>query len=254
MFHLSPTVAVSLPIGEHWYLGSKNSLWNIHLDTVLLTLLVSGILLLIGLYIRFNATSGPPSRLQNAVEAIIQFLDNIIEENLGREPGAIASIALTLFFFIWISNLLGLIPVPTYIHSPTSDVNATFALAFLVFVLLHIRYLRTSGFSAYKGHYWTSKPFRGIVLNPLSVVLGVVNELSRPLTLSFRLFGNILAGEVLLVVWAYLLAPSVGAGVTVFWNAIFVAYGIFVGTIQAFIFTVLTVAYMAIASEPAHDH
>jgi F-type H+-transporting ATPase subunit a len=91
-------------------------------------------------------------------------------------------------------------------------------------------------------------------LNPLSVILGLVNELSRPLTLSFRLFGNILAGEVLLIVWAYLLPTSVAAPVTAVWNAIFVAYGLFVGTIQAFIFTVLTVAYMAIASEPAHEH
>jgi F-type H+-transporting ATPase subunit a len=93
-----------------------------------------------------------------------------------------------------------------------------------------------------------------IILNVLSVVLNVVNEVSRPLTLSFRLFGNILAGEVLLIVWAYLLTPNIGAPITALWNAVFVAYGIFVGTIQAFIFTVLTVAYMAIASEPAHDH
>lgn len=248
-------IAVDLPIGEHWYLGGKNSLWNLHLDTVLLSLLVAGILLALGLYIRARATSGAPSRIQNGVEAVMQFLNDIIEENLGRHPGRIASIALTLFFYIWIANLLGLIPVPVYIHSPTSDVNATFALALLVFVLLQARYVGTSGLAPYKGHYWTSwRKWYAILLNPLSVVLGLVNELSRPLTLSFRLFGNILAGEVLLIVWAYLLAPGVGAPVTFFWNAIFVAYGIFVGTIQAFIFTVLTVAYMAIASEPAREH
>src|SRR5947209_9714607 len=258
-------VAVALPIGEHWEIGlfgqSKTGIWNLHMDTVLLTLLVVGILLLLGLYIRSHITSGPPSRLQNAVESIIQFLNNIIENNLGRNPGRIASIALTLFFFIWIANLLGLLPVPVYIHSPTSDVNATFALALVVFVLLHARFLGTSGPNAYKGHYWTHVT-RGnpllipvkILLNIVSVILNVVNELSRPLTLSFRLFGNILAGEVLLIVWAYLLSPSFGAPITAIWNTIFVAYGVFVGTIQAFIFTVLTVAYMAIASEPAHDH
>jgi F-type H+-transporting ATPase subunit a len=258
-------VGVTLPIGEHWEVGlfghSKTGIWNVHLDTVLLTLLVVGILLLLGLYIRFHITSGPPSRLQNAVESVIQFLNNIIEENLGRNPGRIASIALTLFFFIWIANLLGLIPVPVYIHSPTSDVNATFALALLVFVLLHAKFLGTSGLNAYKGHYWTHVmsgnplfiPLK-LLLNLVSVILNVVNELSRPLTLSFRLFGNILAGEVLLIVWAYLLSPSFGAPITAIWNTIFVAYGIFVGSIQAFIFTVLTVAYMAIASEPAHDH
>jgi F-type H+-transporting ATPase subunit a len=246
-------VGVTLPIGDHWIIGPKNGVINLHLDTVLLTLLVCGILIALGLYIRSHITSGPPSRIQNAVESIMQFIDNIIQENLGRNPGRIASFALTLFFFIWISNLLGLVPVPTYIHSPTSDVNATFALALLVFVMLNSRYIGTSGLRAYKGHYWTSKFPASIVLNPLSVILGAVNELSRPLTLSFRLFGNILAGEVLLTVWAYLMPPTVGAPVTALWNTIFVAYGIFVGTIQAFIFTVLTVAYMAIASEPAHD-
>jgi F0F1-type ATP synthase membrane subunit a len=59
---------------------------------------------------------------------------------------------------------------------------------------------------------------------------------------------------VLLVVWAFLLPVYAGLVVTAFWNSIFVIYGLFVGTIQAFIFTVLTIAYMAIASEPAHDH
>ncbi len=246
-------IGTALPIGEHWIIGGKNSVLNLHLDTVLLSLLVSGILLVLGLLIRRTVTSGPPSRLQNAVESIMAFLNAIIEENLGANPGRIASIALTLFFYIWIANLLGLIPVPVYIHSPTSDVNATFALALLVFILLHARFLHTGGLSAYKGHYWT-RGILGIVLNPISVVLNLVNELSRPLTLSFRLFGNILAGEVLLIVWAYLLAPGFGAPVTAVWNTVFIAYGVFVGTIQAFIFTVLTVAYMAIASEPAHDH
>ncbi|HZS94645.1 MAG TPA: F0F1 ATP synthase subunit A [Chloroflexota bacterium] len=247
------TIGAALPIGEHLYLGDPNSIWNIHLDTVGLTLVAAGILVVVGLIIRSTVTSGPPSRLQNGIEAVMQFLNAIIEENLGREPGAIASIALTLFFFIWVANMIGLLPIPK-VHSPTSDINATFALALLVFILLHARFIRTSGLSAYKGHYWTKNPFLGIVLNPASVLLGLVNELSRPLTLSFRLFGNILAGEVLLVVWAFLLPANVGFGVTALWNAIFVAYGVFVGTIQAFIFTVLTVAYMAIASEPVSEH
>ena len=255
MIPFPSVVAVTLPIGDHWIpFGGKNSLWNLHLDTVLLTLLVCGILLALGLYIRTRVTSGPPSRIQNGVEAVMGFLDGIIVENLGRDPGTIASVALTLFFFIWVSNLLGLLPIPTYIHSPTSDVNATFALALLVFVLLNAKYVRTSGLRAYKGHYWTGKWYGWLLLNPASIVLNAVNELSRPLTLAFRLFGNILAGEVLLILWAYLLPTGVGVPVTAIWNAVFVAYGVFVGTIQAFIFTVLTVAYMAIASEPAHDH
>ena len=256
---LSSLVGTQLPIGEHLNLqfpdlfGPKD-IWALHVDTVGLTLLTCALLAALGLFIRRNVTSGPPGRLQNAVEAVIQFLNSIIEENLGREPGTIATIALTLFFFIWVANVVGLLPIPL-IHSPTSDVNATFALALLVFVLLHVRYIRSSGLNAYKGHYWTNSWVGWVTgLNIASVLLGAVNELSRPLTLAFRLFGNILAGEVLLIVWAFLLPTGAGVGVTAIWNTIFVAYGLFVGTIQAFIFTVLTVAYMAIASEPAHDY
>jgi len=250
--------SVELPIGDHLYFGSKNSIMNVHLDTVGLTLIVSAILLALGLYIRAKATADAPSRIQNLVEAVMSFLNNIIEENLGRDPGRISSIALTLFFFIWMANIIGLLPIP-HIHSPTSDVNATFALAIFVFLLINARYFSSSGVEAYKGHYWQSKLrggklLWGVPLNGASIALGLVNELSRPLTLAFRLFGNILAGEVLLVVWAFLLPANIGAPVTALWNSVFVAYGLFVGTIQAFIFTVLTVAYMAIASEPAHEH
>jgi F-type H+-transporting ATPase subunit a len=247
-------LGATLPIGDHLYLGDKNSIWNLHLDTVLMTVGVLAFLFVIGLLIRSRITSGAPSRLQNGVEAVMEFLNNIIEENLGRNPGTIASIALTLFFFIWVANVVGLLPIPK-IHSPTSDINTTFALALMVFVLLNVRYVRTSGLNAYKGHYWRSGVMGWVTgLNVASVILGIVNELSRPLTLAFRLFGNILAGEVLLVVWAFLLPTGPGFVITGLWNAVFVLYGLFVGTIQAFIFTVLTVAYMAIASEPAHDH
>ncbi|MGH2449430.1 MAG: F0F1 ATP synthase subunit A [Chloroflexota bacterium] len=246
-------LGVALPIGEHLCAGPCSSIWSTHLDTVGLTLVAAGILLLLGFYIRSHISAETPTRIQSAVEAVIQFLDAIIEENLGRDAGTIASIALTLFFFIFVLNMIGLVPIP-HIHSPTSDINSTLALALFVFVMVHIRFIRTSGLASYKGHYWSSSWFKGIFMNPVSVALGAVNELSRPLTLSFRLFGNILAGEVLLVVWAFLLPAGIGIVFTAIWNAVFVAYGVFVGTIQAFIFTVLTVAYMAIASEPVSEH
>src|SRR5579884_3232723 len=253
MIGLPHLVASTLPIGEHWWIiGKSGSLWNIHADTIVMTLASAAILLALGLYIRTNVTSGPPSRIQNGVEAVMEFIDGIIQDNLGRDPGAIAGIALTLFFFIFIMNVIGLLPIP-YFHSPTADVSTTFGLAILVFVLMHVRYIQTSGLGAYKGHYWTSG-FKAIALNPVSVLLTVVTELSRPLTLSFRLFGNILAGEILLVVAASLLPLEFAIVANVIINPFILAFGLFVGTIQAFIFTVLTVAYMAIASQPAGSH
>jgi len=247
------SLLATLPIGEHWWIiGKPGSLWNIHADTIVMMLVSAAPLLLLGLYIRRNVTDGAPGRLQNAVESVIEFIDGIIQDNLGRDPGPIGSIALTLFFFIWTMNVVGLLPIP-YFHSPTADLSTTFAFAILVFVLMHVRYIKTSGLGAYKGHYWTGG-FKGILLNPVSVILTLVTELSRPLTLSFRLFGNILAGEILLVVAASLLPLSFALAADVILNPFILAFGLFVGTIQAFIFTVLTVAYMAIASEPAGSH
>lgn len=243
----------TLPIGEHWWIiGPATSLWNIHADTVVMTLAAAVPLLVLGIYIRRNVTSQVPTRTQNAVESIIEFIDGIIQDNLGRSPGTIASIALTLFFFIWTMNVIGLLPIP-YFHSPTADVSTTFALALLVFVLMHIRYIQTSGLGAYKGHYWTGG-VKAIALNPVSVLLTLVTEISRPLTLSFRLFGNILAGEILLIVAASLLPLEAALVANIIVNPIILAFGLFVGTIQAFIFTVLTVAYMAIASEAQEAH
>lgn len=247
------TIGASLPIGDHWWIiGPAGSLWNIHMDTVIMTLISAALLILLGLYVRSHITYKAPSRVQNAIEAIIEFIDGIITDNLGRDPGTIGSIALTLFFFVWVMNMIGLVPIP-YFHSPTADVSTTFALALLVFVLMQARYLRTSGLGAYKGHYWTHG-WKAILLNPVSVILTLVTELSRPLTLSFRLFGNILAGEILLIVAGSLLPITAAIVANVLINPLILAFGLFVGTIQAFIFTVLTVAYMAIASEPAEAH
>jgi F-type H+-transporting ATPase subunit a len=240
-------VGTTLPIGEHWWVIGPSGIWQFHADTAVMTLFAAVPLLLLGVYIRRRVTSGAPSRTQNAVEAVMEFINGIIEDNLGRNPGPIASIALTMFFFIWTMNVIGLVPIP-YFHSPTSDISTTFALALLVFVLMNVRYVRTSGLSAYKGHYWMSG-FKGVFLKPISVILAVETELSRPLTLSLRLFGNILAGEILLIVAASLLPVYLALAANIILNPLILAFGLFVGTIQAFIFTVLTVAYIAIASE-----
>jgi F-type H+-transporting ATPase subunit a len=250
---LFTVAAAKLPLGEHWWLiGNPNSLWNIHMDTVVMTLAGIAILSLVGWYIQTHFSYERPSRLQSGIEMAMSFIDNIIRQNLGRNPGIIANVALALFFYLLVMNIIGLLPFP-YIDSPTADVNTTFALALMVFVLMQRRYIVTSGIAAYKGHYWT-RGLRGIFFNPLSVLLAIVTELSRPLTLSFRLFGNILAGEILLLL-AGILLPAVTALVAnVIVNPLLVVYDVFVAVVQAFIFTVLTIAYMAIASEPVGAH
>lgn len=247
-----PIVGAALPIGEHWWTAGPSGIWQVHMDTVLMTLVAGAVLLLLGLVIKSRVTAGAPGRTQNAVESIMEFINTIIEDNLGRDPETIASIALTLFFFIWVMNTLGLLPIP-YFRSPTSDVSTTFALAILVFVLMNARYFRTSRLQAYKGHYWI-KGVWGIPLKPLSIVLALETELSRPLTLSLRLFGNILGGEVLLIIAGALLPLSYAVAANIILNPLLIFFGLFVGSIQAFIFTVLTVAYMSIASEAPDAH
>ncbi|HEV3312552.1 MAG TPA: F0F1 ATP synthase subunit A [Chloroflexota bacterium] len=245
-------LGTTLPIGDHWWTIGPSGLWQVHMDTIVMTLAAGAVLLVLGLYIRRNVTSGAPGRVQNAVEMVIDFINGIIEDNLGRDAGTIATIALTMFFYILTQNVVGLLPIP-YFHSPTSDISTTFALALLVFVLMNTRYVKTSGLHAYQGHYWI-KGVKGIALKPISVVLALETELSRPLTLSLRLFGNILAGEILLIVAGSLLPVYIAVVADALFNPIILLFGLFIGVIQAFIFTVLTVAYMAIASESPEAH
>lgn len=171
-----------------------------------------------------------PSGLQNLVEMIMELWMGIIVQVAGPRGRRFLPLIVTSFLFILMSNWIGTLPIfgnVTWFRSPNSDLNLTVSMALIVFLTVQTWAIKSAGLLGYLKEF--------VVPNPLHIL----TELSRPLSLSVRLFGNIFAGEVLLATMLKI-APF----------ALFVFLGIelFVGVIQAIIFAMLTLAFLAIAT------
>jgi F-type H+-transporting ATPase subunit a len=243
--------AGKIEVGEH-----RTATWlglTVNTDTVLSTAIAAVIVLALAFFLRAKITStGVPTGVQLFWEAITVQMRGQIESAIGmRIAPFVLPLAVTIFVFILISNWLSVLPLQ-YKHDghtkelltpAAGDINYVLALALFVFVCYH------------GAGIWR----RGIVKHPLKVVKGhvaflapinVVEELAKPISLSLRLFGNIFAGGILVTLIAALIP------VWVMWlpNAIWKSFDLFVGAIQAFIFSILTILYFSQAMELDEDH
>ena len=200
---------------------------SVNWDTIFTTWLSALIVFLIV----FAATRGRamvPSGVQNVVEMVFEFLFGQFRANVGKNYRKVSTVLLTLFMFILTANQIGLLPTEHLTASPTNDLNTTLGLAIASSLLIHFYYIKNKGFGHWIKHFFEPiAPF---------VVLNLIEEISKPITLAMRLFGNILAGEILLEVLNNL-APWL---VPIVW----IAFSLFVGVIQAYIFTTLVSVYM----------
>ncbi|MDR2007132.1 MAG: F0F1 ATP synthase subunit A [Acidaminococcales bacterium] len=184
-----------------------------------------------------------PGKLQLGVELIFDFILELVKGNLGEKGRKlVGSFFLTLFLYIFIGNELGFVPqifTPLHVHitSPTNDINTTLGLGLLVIVIIQILGVSQHGLSYFKHFFQPS---------PIMFPIHLLDELLRPFTMAFRLFGNIVAGEILLVV-LYRLAMWV-------FPEIWTGFSLAIGLIQALIFTALSICYMrgAFASHDSH--
>jgi F-type H+-transporting ATPase subunit a len=195
--------------------------------TVLYSLVVSLLLVGLALTVRLHLKSYP-SRLQMIAEAVIEHLEGIMSEMFGRDPRPYTAFVVTLALFIGAANLIGLAPG---MRSPTADFSTTAALAAVVFLAVPYFGIRTRGLRGYLRHYLDPSPF----LLPLEIL----TEFTRTLALAVRLFGNIVSEDLVLAV---LLSV---AGVLVPVPIMMLA--VLTGVVQAYIFSVLTVLYLAAA-------
>jgi F-type H+-transporting ATPase subunit a len=234
----------SVEVGVHnqWHLFGM----TFNADTIISTAIAGLVIVLVALYLAWKATSGVPSGLQLAFETITDQIEQQVEDQVGVKTAPfVVPLAITLFVFILLANWISILPHAWehYVRPPTADVNLTFALAFFVIILVHITGVRVRGARHYFGHFL--KPF------PFMLPLEILTELSKPVTLSLRLFGNILAGGVMVAVLA-LLPAYVEWLPIILWKL----FDLFVGVIQAFIFALLTIIYFGFAvssdEEAAH--
>jgi F-type H+-transporting ATPase subunit a len=177
-----------------------------------------------------------PGRFQNVMEVIVEGIDTFLTDTMGPEGRKFFPLIATLGIYILTSNLLGLIPG---FESPTANLNTTVSLAVVVFAMTHIVGIRIHGIKYVK-------QFMGPVwwLTPLMMPIEIISHLSRPLSLSVRLFGNIMGEDIVLAVVLLLVPLLVPLPVFVLM--------IFTSCIQTVVFMLLTMMYIAGAMEEAH--
>jgi F-type H+-transporting ATPase subunit a len=222
-----------------------------HVDTIISTLVAGGIVLVLAFLARRALTRDPddhvPTKIQLIWEAVVGEVNRQVEDNLGRIHPYVAPLAISLFFFILFANWLELVPSePNHetghlLPAPTADTNLTYALAAVTMVSVWIYGIREKGAKGYFKHFL--EPY------PALLPLNILEELTKPITLALRLFGNIFAGGIMLALIGLLPAFALWAP-----NLLWKAFDMFIGGIQAFIFALLTVIYFAMAGAGHDDH
>ncbi len=242
---ITPIAASTVAVGAHW--TGRLFGQTLYRDTIVSSLVAAAVVLAIGFMLRRSVTDGVPGRLQTLLETVWTTVDGYVEQMVGSFARWLVPLVTTLFFFILISNWLELIPTGDRLTSPTADTNLTFALAFLVIILVHVTSIRRLGLG---GYFKVNYAHPAGLPKPLYILLAPINviaQISYPVSLSLRLFGNMFAAALMLQIIA-LLPIYLGWVLNGIWK---IFEGVFVDVIQAFIFALLTVIYMSMAT--AHD-
>ena len=209
-----------------------------------------------------KAEAGVPSGMVNALEMIVEFVDNTVRDTFHGQNKMVAPLALTIFVWVFLMNLMDLVPVDLVPHAlmllgvpyqkivPSTDPNITMGMAVGIFALMLYYSVKIKGFGFVKE--LTLNPFNHWAFIPINLFMEVVGLLAKPFSLGLRLFGNMYAGEMIFILIAALFSAGVAwmlpAGLLQVGWAIF---HILVITLQAFIFMVLTIVYLSMAHE---DH
>lgn len=249
-------LAADIEVGDH--VTRKVLGLTVNVDTAWSTLAALLIVCLLGVMLRRQVVRGTPGRLQIAFESLVDVTSRQVEGSIGPAGRAVVPLAVTLFVFIFICNCfeqLGLGSHFEWISAPTGDINLTLAMAVFVIVLVHAASIWSRGLGGYLKHYLL-QPFPPFLL-PINLFINLVEEISRPLTLALRLFGNLLSGGLMLSLIAALGAwklsgAPIGDIAIVIINPVWKLFDLFIAAIQAFIFALLTIVYFDIAMSGAH--
>ena len=239
--------------------------WAIHVDTMFWSVLLGVVFLWLFRKAAVRATAETPSGFLNFVEWIIEFIDSNVRSSFSHKNDMVAPLALTLFVWILLMNSMDLVPVDwipmiasligiEYMKVvPTTDPNATFGMALGVFILTLFYSIKVKGPLGFAAEL-TMQPFEAknpilkILFIPMNFFLEFVSLISKPVSLSLRLFGNLFAGEMIFILIALLfsggLVLGVAGGVLQWAWAVF---HILIVLLQAFIFMTLTIVYLEMA-------
>jgi F-type H+-transporting ATPase subunit a len=202
---------------------------TVNLEVVLMTWIVFALLIILGLAAS-RKRNILPRPIQVLGELIVTLLYDLTEDALGKELAKkYAPMICALFMFLLLSNWLGIIP---HLEEPTKDLNTTLGLGIMGFLIAHYAGIKSKGFKAYIMEYFQPIFFM--------MPLNLIGELAKIVSISFRLFGNIMGGSIIILVVSYLTYSLILP------PFLYAFFGLFVGTIQAFVFTMLTVVYISV--------
>jgi F-type H+-transporting ATPase subunit a len=260
---LTPTSYIGHHLGFREVSLGDSPFWTLHLDT-LVTSAVLGVLVFgfLWLVVR-GATAGVPGRKQAFVELAVGFVDDQVKGIFHGNRSVVTPVAITVFVWVLFLNAMDFLPVDwmalVYEHVfhqhnwrqvPTADVNTTFALALSVWALMIFYSVKVKGLGGWIHELFTAPFGKNPLLWPFNFLFNMVEYISKPLSHSLRLFGNMYAGEIIfLLLWLWAATGLVG---TIFGSLLGVGWAIFhilIVALQAFIFMMLTVVYLSMAHE-----
>jgi F-type H+-transporting ATPase subunit a len=246
----------------------------LHLDSIFFKLLMCAVFLYVFLKAARRASPGVPGKFQCFIEMIVEFVDTSVKETFHGKSKLIAPLAITIFCLVFLMNFMDMIPVdwlpaaasaagvPYLRVVPTADISTTLAMSLTVFLLIQYFGVKHKGLGTFVGEMFTA-PFHApnvigkILLAPANLLLRLIEEAVRPISLALRLFGNMYAGELIFILIAAMtLGASLSSGLTYVMaplqfvaGFVWTAFHILIITLQAFIFMMLTIVYLSMAAE-----
>ncbi len=223
-----------------------------NLDSLISTAIAVVLTLAMGFFVVSRLESRVPNRFQAVFELFYDFVRGMVRENVEAGATFIIPLAMTIGFYILVANWADIVPLDLIpnVHPANEDVNQTAAMALTVIAVVQWYGLRVLGLRGYLRRY--TKPFElPLIARIVYIPLNILEDVTKPITLSLRLFGNLFAGGVMIFLILLLLPWPVASPLLVIWKLFDV---LFIGAIQALIFLILTIVYFGQAREGLEHH
>ena len=279
---LTPTSYIQHHLKNLTHSVGEGSFWTLNVDTFVTALLMGLLMVVLFWLATRKATAGVPGKFQALVEIVVGFVDGLVRETFHGRSKLIAPLSITIFCLVFLMNFMDMVPVdflpwawaagheaaghdPAHAYLrvvPTADLNTTLGLSLAVFLLIQVFGISHKGVGGFTKEIFTA-PFHAegtlmkILLAPANLLLRVIEEGVRPLSLSLRLFGNMYAGELIFILIALMtLGSSLASfgtwpmGIMQFVAGFgWTAFHVLIITLQAFIFMMLTIVYLSMSAE-----
>jgi F-type H+-transporting ATPase subunit a len=237
--------------------------WSINVDSMIFSIGLGCFFLWIFRRAAKKASTDAPTGLQNFIEMMIEFVDDSVRGSFTGKNPLVAPLALTVFVWVFLMNLMDLIPVdhipwlasllgvPYLKIVPSTDPNITFGLSLSIFALVIYYSIKIKG----PGGFFAELAFHPFpkFMMPINLILEGVTLIAKPISLALRLFGNLYAGEMIFILIALMYGGSLVMGLS--GGVLQLAWALFhilIITLQAFIFMTLTIVYLDMASQTSH--